>query len=134
MSARIMTKIQVQAGNESEECLDFQRILIYMYAKYCDLHDLSFARTDDWISIEGGAELKQECGIHRLCRISPFDPKKRRHTSFCKVIVISAEIDIFQSSIRSYILNPYIQAHNLVNDKKTDKVKDVFGGQLELIW
>ena len=32
--------------------------------------------------------LKLEAGVHRLVRISPYDPKKKRHTSFAQVLVI----------------------------------------------
>src|SRR6202041_3762037 len=37
-------------------------------------------------------QLAGESGVHRLVRISPFDPAKRRHTSFASVYV-SPEID-----------------------------------------
>jgi peptide chain release factor 2 len=41
--------------------------------------------------------LSAEAGVHRLVRISPFDAKKRRHTSFAAVIVfpeVEEDIDI----------------------------------------
>ena len=31
--------------------------------------------------------VKNEAGVHRLVRISPFDPSKKRHTTFAQVLV-----------------------------------------------
>jgi peptide chain release factor 2 len=49
--------------------------------------------------------LKQEIGVHRLVRISPFDANKRRHTSFAAVFVYpevddSIEIEIDPNDLR----------------------------------
>jgi peptide chain release factor 2 len=49
--------------------------------------------------------LKEEIGVHRLVRISPFDANKRRHTSFAAVFVIpevddSITIDIDAKDLR----------------------------------
>ena len=49
-----------------------------------------------------------ETGVHRLVRVSPFDPEKRRHTSFCYVDVINVirgethSTAMESSAIRSY--------------------------------
>jgi len=48
--------------------------------------------------------LKQEVGIHRLVRISPFDAASRRHTSFAAVDVIpetqDLEVEIKESDLK----------------------------------
>lgn len=31
--------------------------------------------------------MKSEAGVHRLVRVSPFDPSKKRHTTFAQVLV-----------------------------------------------
>ncbi len=44
--------------------------------------------------------LKNEMGVHRLVRISPFDASKRRHTSFASVTVIPEMDDELQIEIK----------------------------------
>jgi len=76
-------------------------MLLEMYERYCDRKNYSY----ELISMQKGDEagiksatlyvkglyaygyLKNEKGIHRLVRISPFDSNKRRHTSFASVNV-----------------------------------------------
>lgn len=45
--------------------------------------------------------LKQETGVHRLVRISPFDANKRRHTSFAAVFVFPEVDDSIDIEIES---------------------------------
>jgi Protein chain release factor B len=49
--------------------------------------------------------LKNESGVHRLVRISPFDSNKRRHTSFASVTIVpeidtKIEIDIKEEDLK----------------------------------
>ena len=88
------------AGGDDAE--DFSRILLEMYMKYFDrlgwsvhfLHqnqnDHGGYRNVTFEVIGKGAygKLKNESGVHRLVRISPFNAKKLRHTSFSLVEVI----------------------------------------------
>ena len=95
----IMTIFSGAGGDDSE---DFSAILLEMYRKF-------FARKSWGVSIihknqndHGGfrnvtievngkgayGELKNESGVHRLVRISPFNAKQKRHTSFSMVEVI----------------------------------------------
>jgi len=95
----IITILSGAGGDDSE---DFSRILYNMYSK--------FAQNKNWENFlihknendHGGyrnitfeiigkgtyGKLKNESGVHRLVRISPFNAQKKRHTSFSMVEVI----------------------------------------------
>ncbi|MBI5134261.1 MAG: PCRF domain-containing protein [Candidatus Taylorbacteria bacterium] len=95
----IMTIFSGAGGDDAE---DFSRILFEMYMRYFDrkgwsLRFLHQNQNDHGgyrnvtVEIEGkGAYgiLKNESGVHRLVRISPFNAKSQRHTSFSLVEVI----------------------------------------------
>ena len=95
----IMTIISGAGGDDAE---DFARMLYDMYAKYIVSKGGAWQIIhQNWnehngirnISLEIGGKniygtLKKESGVHRLVRISPFDAKKLRHTSFCLVEVL----------------------------------------------
>ncbi len=95
----IMTIFSGAGGDDAE---DFSRIVLDMYMKYVDRKgwSISFLHENQndrggyrnvTLEIEGkGAygTLKNESGVHRLVRISPFNAKKLRHTSFSMVEVI----------------------------------------------
>ena len=81
-------------------------MLLRMYERFADIYDYSSKVLDYQRGEEAGIKnatilvsgfksygyLKNESGIHRLVRISPFDSNKRRHTSFCSIWVYP-EID-----------------------------------------
>lgn len=95
----VMTIFSGAGGDDAE---DFSRILFDMYIKYIHSQNwqwgLIHKNENDHggfrnITIDiGGAgvygRLKNESGVHRLVRISPFNAKKLRHTSFSLVEVI----------------------------------------------
>ncbi len=95
----IVTIISGAGGDDAE---DFSSMLLSMYMKYVDkkgwgIHFIHEHKNDHGgyrnivVEISGkGAygNLKNESGVHRLVRISPFNAKKLRHTSFSLVEVL----------------------------------------------
>ena len=93
--------LDIHPGAGGTESCDWSSMLLEMYQKYCDKKGYSYEE----ISLQKGDEagiksatlyikgayaygyLKNEQGVHRLVRISPFDSNKRRHTSFASVSV-----------------------------------------------
>lgn len=95
----IMTIFSGAGGDDAE---DFSAILLNMYKKYFDQKGWSFSFIHKNENDHGGfrnvtididgkgvyGTFKNESGVHRLVRISPFNAKKLRHTSFSLVEVI----------------------------------------------
>jgi len=94
-----MTIFSGAGGDDAE---DFSSILLNMYLKYCDKNNFQVAVLHQNENDHGGYRnitieisgkgaygiLKNESGVHRLVRISPFNAKSLRHTSFSMVEVI----------------------------------------------
>ncbi|MCL4403765.1 PCRF domain-containing protein [Patescibacteria group bacterium] len=84
--------VSVFAGAGGDDAKDWARMLVRMYQKYADRKAWKWQLISDGaLEIRGqGAyeRLKSESGVHRLVRISPFDAKKLRHTSFALVDVL----------------------------------------------
>ncbi len=73
-----------------------------MYIRFCDKSNYKYEIIEEQKGEEAGIKsvtilvkgdyafgyLKNESGVHRLVRISPFDSNSRRHTSFASVLVI----------------------------------------------
>jgi peptide chain release factor 2 len=104
----MMTIFSGAGGDDAE---DFSRILLEMYLKFFDKRKWGYkivhknennhgGYRNITLEIDGPAfakasagfgpygTLKNESGVHRLVRISPFNAKKLRHTSFSMVEVI----------------------------------------------
>lgn len=79
-------------GVGGDDAKDWADMLVSMYIKYAARRGWKVTQTDDRaIEIRGDfayGTLKKESGVHRLVRISPFDSKKMRHTSFALVEVV----------------------------------------------
>ncbi len=95
----VMTIFSGAGGDDAE---DFSGMLLRMYLKFFESHGFTYQilhenkNTHDGyrnitLEIHGKGVygiLKNESGVHRLVRISPFNAKKLRHTSFSMVEVI----------------------------------------------
>ena len=95
----IITIISGAGGDDAE---DFSAMLLTMYMKYLKRKnwDISFIHEQknehngyrhvsfEVVGKNAFGMLKNESGVHRLVRISPFNAKKLRHTSFSLVEVL----------------------------------------------
>ncbi len=96
--------LSVLAGAGGDDAKDWADMLFRMYVRYADRKGWKTTVVDDRIlHIKGEGVydiLKSENGVHRLVRISPFDAKKLRHTSFALVEIIPAIPTLELSSVR----------------------------------
>lgn len=95
----ILTIIAGAGGDDAE---DFAQILVHMYEKFCEEHNLQMFLKHKNENDHGGYRnitfsitgrnsyglLKYESGVHRLVRLSPFNADQKRHTSFVLVEII----------------------------------------------
>ncbi|MEI6581075.1 MAG: PCRF domain-containing protein [bacterium] len=95
----IITIISGAGGDDAE---DFSAMLLNMYIKYANKMNWEISFIHEHKNDHGGYRnvsfeligknsyglLKNESGVHRLVRISPFNAKKLRHTSFSLVEVL----------------------------------------------
>ncbi|MDD5547644.1 MAG: peptide chain release factor-like protein [Candidatus Pacebacteria bacterium] len=84
--------LSIYPGVGGEDAKDWARMLFEMYIKYSSKRGWKVSVVDN-LAMEIRGEyaygiLKKEAGVHRLVRISPFDAKKLRHTSFALIEVV----------------------------------------------
>lgn len=110
---------EIHAGAGGTESCDWAMMLARMYTKYFDKKGYSYQVIDEQAGEEAGVKsivyivkgnyaygyLKNEKGVHRLVRLSPFDSNNRRHTSFAAVDVIpefddNVDVEIKDTDIR----------------------------------
>lgn len=104
--------MEIHPGAGGTEAQDWANMLYRMYTRWCEKNNYKYEVIDYQVGEEAGIKnvsiiiygmnvygyLKNEKGVHRLVRISPFDANKRRHTSFASVdvtpYIASEQIDI----------------------------------------
>ena len=107
--------LEIHSGTGGIESEDWVKILYRMYTKWMEKSNLSYYVLYSSSGTSGGIKyiickiasansygrLKTENGVHRLIRISPFNSKNKRHTSFA-----SATIFPILKRMSSVTINP----------------------------
>lgn len=111
--------ISIHAGSGGTDAQDWAEMLLRMYMRWSESKGYKVKILDYQDATEGGIKsatlliegenaygyLKNEKGVHRIVRISPFDSSGRRHTSFSSLDVIpemddSITVDINPEDLR----------------------------------
>ena len=110
--------LTIHAGAGGTESCDWAEMLLRMYSRWIERTGLGSETVDIQVGDEAGIKsatlrvlgdhaygyLRNEVGVHRLVRISPFDSNKRRHTSFASVDVVpeieDAPIEINEADLK----------------------------------
>ena len=111
--------LEIHAGAGGTESQDWAEMLRRMYLKWFDKKSFKYEVISEHKGEEAGIKsstlkvtgdylyglMKNESGVHRLVRISPFDSGARRHTSFASIWVYPAiddeiEIKIDEKDLR----------------------------------
>ena len=109
----------IQAGAGGTEAQDWAQMLSRMYTRWCERHGFTIETVEEHLGDVAGIKsvtyrisgeraygwLKNEIGVHRLVRISPFNANGKRQTSFASVDVWpdvddSIEIEINEKDLR----------------------------------
>ncbi len=118
--------VDIHSGAGGTEACDWAEMLYRMYTRWCEKKSYKIEVLDYQMGEEAGIKsvsflvkglnaygyLKNEKGVHRLVRLSPFDSNNRRHTSFVSIEVTpeieqdntieidekDLKIDVFHSS------------------------------------
>ncbi|MBI5005299.1 MAG: PCRF domain-containing protein, partial [Candidatus Lloydbacteria bacterium] len=112
--------LTILAGAGGDDAEDFAAMLARMYQKFAEKKGFGISVFHQNENDHGGfrnitfeingkgayGELKNESGVHRLVRISPFNANQKRHTSFAMVEVVpelpaaDKEIDIPEADLK----------------------------------
>ena len=111
--------LEIHPGAGGTESCDWASMLLRMYKMFCEKNNFQYEIVEEQAGEEAGIKsatlyikgeyaygyLKNEKGVHRLVRISPFDSGARRHTSFASVSVTpeyntNVNIEIKESDLK----------------------------------
>ena len=111
--------LEIHPGAGGTESCDWASMLYRMYVRWCEKKNYKTILLDYQDGEEAGIKsvsllikgayaygyLKNEKGVHRLVRLSPFDSNNRRHTSFASVEVTpdidkDVEIEIDEKDLK----------------------------------
>ncbi len=112
--------LMIHAGTGGTDAQDFADMLLRMYLRYAERMDFSVEILDKSIGDEAGIKsctfsvkgqfaygyLKGEGGVHRLVRLSPFNSKHTRETSFAYLEVLpeieqTSEVEINADDLKT---------------------------------
>jgi len=105
--------LSIHAGTGGTDAQDFGEMLLRMYLRYAERMGFSAQVVDKSVGEEAGIKsctvfvkgdfaygyLKGESGVHRLVRLSPFNSKNTRETSFVLVDVLPEIVQTEQAAI-----------------------------------
>ncbi len=94
--------LYIYSGAGGVDAQDWASMLLRMYKRFAERRGFSFKILNESLGEQKGIksvaceltgkgifdELKEEAGVHRLVRISPFSAKNLRHTSFALVDIL----------------------------------------------
>lgn len=106
--------IEIHPGAGGTDAFDWVKMLGTMYCKWANQNNLKATILDEDPGDEGGSRfiliklegenafgwIAPESGVHRLVRISPFDPAQKRHTSFAQVVTYPIDNESASLSIK----------------------------------
>ncbi len=110
--------LKISTGNGGQDAEDFSQMLLRMYLRYAERKGWKVLITEESTSDVGLKSamleisglnaygfLKSEHGVHRLIRLSPFNAKSLRQTSFSRVEILpmieqDTDVDIAESDLR----------------------------------
>ena len=110
--------LNILAGAGGDDSEDWVKMLLNMYLKYSEKQNWQINLLHENKNDHGGyrnisleilgknvyGKLKNESGVHRLVRISPFNNNAKRHTSFALVEILpilpKLEFDKFKNNIK----------------------------------
>ena len=111
--------LSIHAGSGGLDAQDWAQMLMRMYNRFASDNGFKVSQLDINPDTEAGIKsvtleisgknaygfLKAEKGVHRIVRISPFDPSGKRHTSFASVDVMpvldeSTDVEIRTQDLR----------------------------------